>query len=113
MAITEASRLEMHLGLREVLGDSVADIVMEHLPPGGWRDVASKADIHGSTDSLRTEFRTEMASLRAEVESAIASIKADLARLEKRLDRSITLGVGFALALLGLQVQIMLSIARL
>ena len=45
MAITETQRFEMHLGLRTTVGDNVADILMEHLPPSGWGDVARKSDI--------------------------------------------------------------------
>jgi hypothetical protein len=45
MAFTEQQRLEMHLGLRKVRGDDVADAVIEHLPPSGWGDVARKHDI--------------------------------------------------------------------
>ena len=38
--VTEGERLEMHLGLRNALGENVGDILMEHLPPTGWGDVA-------------------------------------------------------------------------
>ena len=42
MAISEAKRFEMHLGLKETLGDNVADTLMEHLPHGGASRVADK-----------------------------------------------------------------------
>lgn len=45
MAITEADRLEMHLQIRKMMGDKVADTMMEHLPPTGWTDVARKSDV--------------------------------------------------------------------
>ena len=45
MAITEADRLDMHLQFRRVMGDKVADTVMEHLPPVGWGDVARTSHI--------------------------------------------------------------------
>jgi hypothetical protein len=45
MTISEAKRFEMHLGLKKVLGDDVANTVMEHLPPSGWGDVARARDI--------------------------------------------------------------------
>jgi len=28
------------------LGDEVAEILMEHLPPSGWSDVARQSDVH-------------------------------------------------------------------
>ena len=34
----------MQVGLRSHLGDDVTNILMEHLPPSGWSDVARKQD---------------------------------------------------------------------
>jgi hypothetical protein len=45
MIISEAQRFDMQVGLRSHLGDDVANILMEHLPPSGWSDVARKQDI--------------------------------------------------------------------
>ena len=59
MTISEAERFEMHLELRKVLGDNVADTVMEHLPPSGWGDVARVSDlshIHSRFDYVQTQF---------------------------------------------------------
>ena len=53
MAITEDARFEMHLKLRNVLGEKVADMLMEHLPPSGWGDVARKADLELLSAELR------------------------------------------------------------
>ncbi|MFM8530876.1 MAG: hypothetical protein ACKOD2_14620 [Ilumatobacteraceae bacterium] len=41
----DKDRLEMHLRLREVLGDSVGDTVMRSIPPADWPDFARKSDI--------------------------------------------------------------------
>lgn len=45
MTVSEQQRYEMSLGLRRLLGDDVANTVMEHLPPSGWSDVARLRDI--------------------------------------------------------------------
>lgn len=45
MAISEAQRFQVHVGLRRVLGDDVADTMMEYMPPVGWADVARRSDI--------------------------------------------------------------------
>ena len=45
MSISEAERFDMQVGIRSHLGDHVANILMEHLPPSGWSDVARKQDI--------------------------------------------------------------------
>ena len=53
MTVTEAQQLEMHLQLRTHLGDTVADTLVEHLPPTGWGDVARKSDIDQLDSRLR------------------------------------------------------------
>ena len=45
MAIDEASRFALHRRLDEVLGPDEANTLMEHLPPVGWADVATKHDL--------------------------------------------------------------------
>ena len=45
MSVSETQRLEMYLELRKVLGDDVADTLIEHLPPSGWGDVARVKDL--------------------------------------------------------------------
>jgi hypothetical protein len=45
MAINQEDRHDMHQRLREVLGEKQAATLMEHLPPVGWADVATKRDL--------------------------------------------------------------------
>jgi hypothetical protein len=45
MAIDERSRHILFLKLEEVLGSEEATTLMEHLPPVGWADVATKRDL--------------------------------------------------------------------
>ena len=45
MAVDERTRHQMYLGLEEILGEQTANAVMEHLPPVGWADVATKQDL--------------------------------------------------------------------
>ena len=87
MSISEAQRFDMQVGLRQQLGDDVANSLMEHLPPSGWSDVARTRDI---------EF-----------------IEKRLGMIEKRLNVCITVGLACGLALVALQVQIMLSVSHL
>jgi hypothetical protein len=44
MAIDEASRHRLFQRLEEVLGTDEAATLMEHLPPVGWADVATKRE---------------------------------------------------------------------
>ena len=105
MAITEHERLEMHLGLRKVLGDDVANTLMEHLPPSGWGDVARKYDVSMATDLIN--IRIDSLDRRMDV------IDKRMDTIERRLTIVITAGLTIGLALLGMQIQIMLSIANL
>jgi hypothetical protein len=56
MAISEESRHEMYVKLEEVLGARVAATMMEHLPPVGWADVATKRDL----ELLKLDIRSEL-----------------------------------------------------
>ena len=76
MAISEAQRFEMHLGLRNTLGDVVANSLMEHLPPSGWSDVARTSDIdrvNARMDRLEIELREGFKSIRNMIRFLVAS----------------------------------------
>lgn len=62
MAITEEDRHELYVRLEKVLGAKPATTLMEHLPPVGWADVATRRDL----DHLAVQLRLETQSLRAE-----------------------------------------------
>jgi hypothetical protein len=101
MVITEAKRFDMHTKLRQALGEEVADTLMEHLPPVGWGDVATKTDL--------VVVSKDVAILRSDIQT----LRRDLDRIEKRLNWVIGIGTTVALALMGMQMQIMLSISHL
>jgi len=66
MAITEADRLFMHEGLRECMTEKVADLLMEHLPPTGWADVARVQDLNQLQKNMDVQFdalRSQITSL--------------------------------------------------
>ena len=55
--IDERTRHEMYLGLEQKLGTLVADAVMQHLPPIGWADVATKHDLAGLEERIDLRFQ--------------------------------------------------------
>jgi len=60
MAISEQSRHELYRRLEESLGADAAATLMEHLPPVGWADVATKRDLDGLEQRLRADLRAEL-----------------------------------------------------
>ena len=125
MTVSETNRLDMLVGLRMYLGDSVANTLIEHLPPGGWQDVARIADtdrlqrdvnrLHDDFAQLRNEFqgiRQEFQGLRQEFQN----LREEFQKLSDRYDTamkwligiSLTYGIGIlgcAVGVLALAIQ--------
>ena len=81
MAITEHTRHQLHQALIESLGEEEAATLMEHLPPVGWADVATKADIDNvrtDIDNLRTSTKTDIDNLRTSLSDRMDKMAADL-----------------------------------
>ena len=62
----------MFNALEASLDSRAAAVMMAHLPPAGYADLATRADI----DGLRSELKGEMAELRAEVRSQLPKLVA-------------------------------------
>lgn len=87
MAITEETRHRLYQRLEGFLGPEEATILMEHLPPVGWADVATKRDLDQfaaitkrDVDHLGTELRLEMGNLGAGLRLEMAAFRADIQR---------------------------------
>lgn len=96
MSTTESRRLQLHLTLKKVLGDDMAETLMDHLPPTGWADVARRDDVERVERQMDRQF---------------AELDRRLGALERRMGVAIGVAIAFAMALLAIQVQIMFSIA--
>ena len=70
MAISEHARHELYRRLEDLLGGEAATTLMEHLPPVGWADVATKRDLEVMEQRLRADVRAE---IHAGITSAITS----------------------------------------
>ena len=110
MAISEESRHRLFNRLEEVLGAEGASTLMEHLPPVGWADVATKRDLDHSNvlvrrdlDAMSTDLSSEMATLgtdlRVEIARASADTRAGLRTLFLGLAGLQMSGAGLALAI--------------
>ncbi len=57
MVVDERSRHALYRRLEEVLGPEAATTLIEHLPPAGWADVATRHDL--ATLEQRIDLRFE------------------------------------------------------
>ena len=86
MAISETARLDMLSGLRTHVGEAVANTLMEHLPPGGWYDIARTGDIDRIEIRLnRLEDRFD--KLEARIDKLEARLDDRIDKLEERIDK--------------------------
>jgi hypothetical protein len=83
MAVDERSRHELYLRLEAVLGESEAQVLMEHLPPVGWADVVTKHDLrlelealeHRLTAAFRADLLHEVGNLNGRIDSIHTAIQ--------------------------------------
>jgi len=78
MSIDERSRHELYLRLEDALGPEPANTLMEHLPPVGWADVATRHDLETQMGLLRTDLEAQMGLLRTDLEAQVGTLRTDL-----------------------------------
>lgn len=90
MTISETARLDMLSGLRTHVGEAVANTLMEHLPPGGWYDIARTGDfdrIETRIDKLEARLDDRIDKLEIRFDKLEARIDKLEARLDDRIDK--------------------------
>lgn len=92
MTITEASRHRLHEALIDKLGEEEASTLMEHLPPVGWADVATKTDLEhlhtatkGDLDAIRIATKADLDSHRAATKADLDSLRAEFAAVRSEI----------------------------
>jgi hypothetical protein len=90
MSITSGERHDLHTRLSEVLGENQANILMEHLPPVGWADVATKRDLDTQGVLVRQEVETLGAELRGEITNLGSELRGEITNLGTELRGEIT-----------------------
>ena len=83
--IEERARHELYRGVEELLGTDRADTLMSLLPPVGWADVTTKADLRSLDDRIDSRFSRVDAQF-SRVDARFTAIDGRLAGIEARLD---------------------------
>ena len=108
MTISETARLDMLSGLRTHVGEAVANTLMEHLPPGGWYDVARTGDFD------RIETRIDKLDDRIDrLEIRFDKLEARFDKLEARIDTNtrwmIGISLTYGIGIIGVLVTFMVA----
>jgi hypothetical protein len=81
MPVDERARHRLYLRLEGVLGSEEAGTLMNQLPPAGFDQLATKADVA----ALRNATKADVAALRADLEAHRSATKADMDALRGEL----------------------------
>lgn len=92
MTITEESRYRLYKQLEETLGADDANTLMEHLPPVGWSDVATRVDIERLRATTKAELDQHQAAnsaditqVRTEMAAEFTQVRTEIRHLEERM----------------------------
>lgn len=92
MAVSEQERHRLHGKLETVLGPREAGILIEHLPPAGWGDVATRRDLEQLGSTLRSEFHAGFSELRGEMQTGLASVRGEIAEFRGEMRTALAEG---------------------
>ena len=98
MAISEQDRHRLYGRLEEILGADEAATLMEHLPPVGWADVATKRDLDALEARLTGRFDSKIGALEGKigaVEGKIGAVEGKIGAQTRTLIFSV-LGLQFS-----------------
>jgi hypothetical protein len=116
MSSHEADRLNLHQTLRGLMPEDVADILMAHLPPIGWSNVATKDDINLLRMEMNQRF-TLVDERFKQVDPRFTTIDARFDQIDARLDQLasmkryvVTTGISLVALILGMCVSVLVAV---
>ena len=86
VAVSEESRHHLYQRLEEVLGSKEATVLMEHLPPVGWADVATKRDL----DALEVRVGMRFDRMDERFTEMDRRVDARFTEMDRRVDERFT-----------------------
>jgi hypothetical protein len=82
MPIDKRAGHELYLAIEELVGAERADTLMDLLPPVGWPDVATKADLSALEERLGLRFEAKLErALRDQTHSLVFALVGSLAAM--------------------------------
>jgi hypothetical protein len=78
MVIDERARHQLFQKLEEKLGPDEAAILMEHLPPVGWGEVATKRDLEVHQAATKRDLEAHQLATKRDLEAHQVATKRDL-----------------------------------
>ena len=116
MSSGEDDRLTLHQTLRGLMPENVADILMAHLQPVGWSNVATKDDINLLRVEMNQRF-TLVDEKFKQIDTRIDRVDSRFDRLETKIDQLasmkryvVTTGISLAALILGMGVPILVAV---
>lgn len=85
MTISDSQRTDVHNCLRDLMGQEMADIMMELLPPVGWGEVVRRQDVNGLGISLRAELSETRSDLQREIQAVRHELKTEIQEVRAEL----------------------------
>ena len=89
MTITDTQRTDVHNCLRDLMGQEMADIMMELLPPVGWGEVVRRQDVNGLGITLRAELSETRSDLQREIQAVRHELKTEISEVRNELKAEI------------------------
>ena len=80
MALTHAQRTSMFNALAQAMGQDDAETLMQHLPPSGWDNVATKEDLQVGFAETNAAIAAGLAQAAVERAEIIKAVTAGLAQ---------------------------------
>ena len=85
MTIEESERHLLHERAAQAMGVEAAAVLMSHLPPAGWAELARRSDVEHETALLRADLATARAETSAESSRVGSEIRTELGAVRTEL----------------------------
>ena len=82
MALTHAQRTSMYNTLAEVMGQDDAETLMQHLPPSGWDNVATREDLRAGFAETNAAIAAGLAQAATERAEGFSQVATELAEIK-------------------------------